>query len=67
MLSYNAITILYYTILYYTILYNAIQYNTVKTLQYNTKQYIATGESFVTSSFTFCFINIHFQVEKEIR
>ena len=25
------------------------------------------GESFVTSLFTFCFINIHFQVEKERR
>ena len=26
-----------------------------------------TGESFATSTFTFCFIGIHFQVEKEIR
>ena len=27
----------------------------------------AIGESFVTSLFTFCFISIHFQVEKETR
>ena len=25
------------------------------------------GESFMTSLFTFCFISIHFQVEKETR
>ena len=44
--------------------YNIIQYNTI---QYNTMQYNAIGESFVTSLFTFCFISIHFQVEKETR
>ena len=31
---------------------------------YNT---LVIGESFVTSLFTFCFISIHFQVEKEAR
>ena len=28
---------------------------------------VSIGESFVTSLFTFCFISIHFQVEKETR